>query len=194
MPALPVIEDVFRCAIRSISAGSGYAYNVINVRATTLTQGQVGAALATLVANGDSPWTNAMANVASTQDVTVTPLDGVSSAITYPITGGAGANTSESLVASSLIVSLRTGLRGPRNRGRIYIPFTAETIVDGGYVNATPLGAIRTGMNAWLTELDTAGMQLVVASYKYGTYHLVESAIVEQLLATQRRRQDRLRG
>jgi hypothetical protein len=75
----------------------------------------------------------------------------------------------------------------------MYMPPAAEDRVANGSVGSTFLALMRTAWGAWLTALQTAGTQLVVASYVHTEANDVDLLNVEALVATQRRRQDQLR-
>jgi len=192
MPDLPVIPFTFRCTVISdipiVSAA-----NVFHIRAPGLDVSEIGAALPAHIANGDSPWTNLMASVAHTHTLLVTPLDGVTATQEFPITGGAGLLTGGALVAPTAVLSLRTALRGPRNRGRIFIPFTGEGGSEDGQLDAGVINTAQAGVDSWIPQILVDGMELVVASYVGEVAHTVTTATVQADLGTQKRRQDRLR-
>jgi hypothetical protein len=131
------------------------------------------------------------------QEVDITPLDGTSATATFVkavaakwtgFSGGAG------VPAVCGLIKLQTGLRGPRHRGRIFLPFTGEGATDNGtIITATQAGAT----NAWVTfanDMDTAGASLGVASYAHSDWNQAIAIQCETFVATQKRRQDRLRA
>lgn len=101
----------------------------------------------------------------------------------------------EILPAVCALVSLRSGIRGPRGRGRSYVgPICENTcsdgVLDGLWINDTQ--AAWDALPGALGAMDPAA-GLAVASYVHEEANLVQSIIVERPLATQRRRQDQLR-
>jgi len=93
------------------------------------------------------------------------------------------------------LVSLRTTIRGPRGRGRQYVGPIVEQAQENGVMEGTTRANLQT---AWLSfandlqELDPA-MALCVASYVHAEAVNVSTITVDQLTASQRRRQDQLR-
>jgi len=123
----------------------------------------------------------------------ITRLDGTSAEMTFPdLSGFSGGTVGHSLPAVSAIVSLRTPVRGPRGRGRIYIgPITEEGFNEG------MIGDAPTLQTAWSDFVNNiaahTAYSLVIASYKHLDYHGVTTVNAETAAATQRRRQNQLR-
>lgn len=194
--ALPIILDVFRVAFEWETTQGQSATNVMHFldRLGTRTPAQVFTVIDTNVVT--NLW-NRVSSSAEVKRLAITPLDGTSSTTTVPCAdvakwnGNAGAEYSP---AVSSLVKLQTGLRGRENRGRVYLPFTAETALVNGFF---PLGVDQTNwQNSWnlfLNVLDLADLPLVVASYVHSQANGVLSAVCETTAATQRRRQTRLR-
>jgi hypothetical protein len=136
---------------------------------------------------------------ASVSDVAITPLDGVSPTVDFPTgspakwTGPGGGQTSP---AVATLVKLTTDLRGRSHRGRVYLPFQSEAAEADGALNPATQTAAQAAWSTFLTAIAadaTTPMTLVVASYKLSSARNVQSVAVEGMLATQRRRQSRLR-
>lgn len=190
---LPVIADTYRVALEWTGPGGLRAVNVLHLTAAASDPAGVWSDLDASVTA--SMWNHTTSAVAVTR-VVITKLDGSTASFIAAPTGAkwAGSTAAGDLeVAPSAIVSLRTALRGPRNRGRLYLPFPAEANVANGLLNS----AVVTGMNtAWSTfrvAIATAGSPMTVASYVGATATAVLTATAESQLATQRRRQDQLR-
>ena len=197
MPPLPVIPNVFRCAFNWVNTGQ-IAVNVIHILDNTAaaTASDIMNALDTTVtANMWGP----VVPSASINDVGITPLDGIHATAHYgPLTPAhwTGQNGTDWVPQVAVVMKEGTGLRGRSHRGRIYLPFVAEVQIANGMLDATSAGLMSTHWESWRTALNSAtpSCTLVVASYKLHTAAAVESILCEQPLATQRRRQGRLRG
>lgn len=148
-------------------------------------------------------------------ELSITPLDGTSATIVYPVTGAKWAGTmahSDYSPASAAVISLKTATRGRRARGRLFIPFQQEAAITNGTIP----GALTTFQTAWdtfRTAMTTALYPLVIASYGHSLHktktsgggftmtpvtwtpdsYVVTSATIESTLGTMRRRQSRLR-
>lgn len=204
---LPVIANTYRCAINWTHGSGQKASNVMHFRAPTLDAVGVANAIDSNVTT--NMWNNVLA-AATVTSLYVTKLDGVAASYIKTTSGAkwsgtAGASDWAPNVAS--IVSFRTAKRGQRNRGRIYLPFQAETNTTAGVLPAG-VAANQTAWNTFLTAMATATCSLVVASYGRSEYiknhqlvtavwtpeaNDVTSIVVETTLGTQRRRQSRLR-
>lgn len=190
MAPLPVIANTYRCAL-NWAAGSQIAENVIHVREAASSSSAVFAALqAAFVGN---QWKSASAT-AFIESITITPLDGSSVTQTFATTvgtvvGGTSGNWAPNV---AVIAQLQTAKRGRSYRGRVFVPFTADSAqVDGQVVGATA-SAMETAWNTFVGSLF-GGTGLVVASYKHSTAEAVTNVQVGIGCATQRRRQTRVR-
>jgi hypothetical protein len=123
------------------------------------------------------------------------PLDGTTATYHRVVTdqpwthGQGGGNPIPAVCA---LVQLDTGVRGRSNRGRIYIPAVGESVFSSGLLDAAPREDCETGWEEFRTNLITAGVALVVASYRNRDAHPVIAVSVPQKCATQRRRQSRI--
>ena len=128
--------------------------------------------------------------------VDILPLDGTSSTKTYttPVSTEWTGQASGAIVpAVAGLVKLQTGLRGPANRGRLFLPWLGEGAIDSGLVSS---GILSTWSSHWAdfgTAMAAGGAALGVASYKHGTWHQATTIAVEHVCATQKRRQEQLR-
>jgi hypothetical protein len=199
MPALPVIADTFRIAMHWTDGAGQNAVNVIHTKSAA-------SAVASDVMEllDDTVTSNMWPSVATgchVDDVAITPLDGTSATAHFSPgtpgnwTGGAGSAEYEPQI--SVIVKLTTLHRGRSFRGRVYLPFTAESVVSKGAVDPTIAGDITTAWQTFVGALEsdpTTSSSLVVASYKLAVATDVISVLGEAEAATQRRRQGRNRG
>lgn len=201
---LPVIFNTFRCAIRWRTSGAQTAVNVLHVRtaANGKTAAQVFACLDAHVTA--AMWGGASSNFI-TQGVDITPLDGTTATQTFtPAIAGhwTGGTGGDFIPSACGIVKFQTASRGVRFRGRLYLPPVAETAqTNGSYSDTSP----ATATAAWGTFLTdcaadaTTPLSPVVASYDRAhggagaTATTITRATQETVLATQRRRQKRLR-
>jgi hypothetical protein len=191
LAVLPTIADTFRVVWKWTCSGS-IAVNVVHFRKTSSTS----AALYTSI---DAAITQAMwaciVPSARLSQMLITPLDGhtATSAFTTVGTKYDGGSTGEMVPAAAGLVSLRTADRGPRARGRIYLPFQSETNMANGLLTGASLTTAASAWNTFFTAMAAGSSPMCVASYKWSTAPTVFSLQYETPLATQRRRQSRLR-
>jgi hypothetical protein len=199
MPALPVIAQTFRCALNWRSSAGQIAVNVIHIHTAA-----AGKSAADVFENlNDDMGSNAWLTVSSTavvESVSITPLDGVSATVTFAPTVPAhwtGGQAGDFSPATSTLIKETTSLRGRSHRGRIYLPFTGESVMSNGIIDPTTVATMSTEWNALQGVLAADAltpMSICVASYKLATQIAVDTFFVEGVAATQRRRQGRLRG
>lgn len=198
MPALPVINNTFRIAIHWTDGGGQNAVNVIHtLAAASATTDAVMELLDDTVTSNMWP---SVATGCHVNDVAITPLDGLTATHHYSPgtpgnwTGGAGSSEYEPQIA--VCVKLTTEKRGRSFRGRLYLPFTAESVVSKGTVDGTIAGDITTAWTTFVAALEsdpTTSSSLCIASYKLAEATAVTSVLGEAEAATQRRRQGRNR-
>lgn len=189
MTPLPVIANVYRCALNWSSVGQ-HAENVIHLRLSAGNASQV--MLGLNDAMSENLWAPVTSN-ARIDTVSITPLDGSTPTETFTTSGAPwGGGTSGSWSpATAGIVSLATSLRGRSYRGRIYMPFIADTANDDGVMASGSLAIARDAWPLFQAAL-TGGVEHVVASYKHATAQLVTIYTVKAGLGTVRRRQTRV--
>lgn len=154
-------------------------------------------------------WVNVQ-NTCSVNYMQVTKLDGIGATYQQATTGSkwtGGDGSGDWVPNVATVVSLRTGQRGQRHRGRLYLPFQGELNISNG-VNTSSIVAGQTAWANFLAGMATGLGPMVVATYGHSEYvknhqivtHTwtpdstpVLTATVEATLATQRRRQTRLR-
>ena len=199
MPALPTITDTYRVTLNWSGFRGITPRNVFNVHqasgSETLVGNTVAAGFATMASY--SHLFHCMLDGFVCGELSILALDGTTAGINYllgtPLTGGAGAG--DMSPSSAAVVSLKTGVRGARGRGRVFAGPVAESRMADGILDSTSRtlmaaawSSFRTGMNG-----ATVPAQLCVASYVHADQHQVTSSSVRTVLGTQRRRQDQLR-
>ena len=194
MAHLPVIPNTFRVALNWADAGGQTATNVIHILAAGKTSADVAESLDDQAATG--LWESAVTS-AGVIEYAITPLDGTTATTHYtPATPASwkGSQSGDFSPAVAAIVKFGTGARGRSNRGRLYIPFTAESAQVNGGLDGTIQAAMQSQWGTWEAAMAADGFQHVVASYKLAHENAVTNWQVETFLATQRRRQGRLRA
>lgn len=192
MPALPTITDVYRVAFNWTTAGAPPAVNVMHFR-TTGTVAQLGTALDTILntAGMDQNCFWPVAPAYSVHTLDILPLDGSSATSTKTLASDFLGGTSGSPMPQVAgVVTLQTGLRGPQNRGRIFLGPAGEDAQAAGVLTPAGRTAMIGGWAAFLAALAAASPQieLGVASYAHSTFHEVSSIRVNSYMGTQRRR------
>src|SRR4029450_1148507 len=132
---LPVIADVFRCTlhwVNTFSVSPPESLNIVHVRTTTLDVTEIGNTIATIIDDHAASALQDMSSVFELQNVAVTPLDGTSGATDVPQSGTFGSSGGTYICQGAAVVSLKTGGRGPRARGRIYLGPIAESQSENG--------------------------------------------------------------
>lgn len=189
--ALPVIADIFRVTLNwNYAAGVFDAHNVLHISCPTGDESDVFTAIDAQVTQAMWDWVSGSAVVES---VDVLALDGSSATHNHTVTGskwtGGGLGTGLPQVAG--LVKLQTGLRGPRHRGRVFLPFVGEGEVAGNTL--IDVAAVTTAWDNFANALiaNSPTMALGVASYAHADWNQATGIIGESKTATQRRRNDR---
>lgn len=106
-----------------------------------------------------------------------------------PAVGGTAAGTPLPFEVACC-VSLGTGLRGPRNRGRLYLGgLTVDAMGGAGQFAASPTASFQAGIARFIHDINTSsGNRLHVVSRAYATSVGVNSVRVGLVPDSQRRR------
>lgn len=107
------------------------------------------------------------------------------------ITGaGDGVGATEAVPPNtSLLIRKVTNFGGRRNRGRMYVPGLGDPQVGNrGELLGTGQADLQVIADQLLTDLDTAGYQMVIIHSNGSTPTLVTGLVVQAQVATQRRR------
>lgn len=133
------------------------------------------------------------------QGIALLPLDGVQATYVFsfptPGTPALCNGTGQIMPAVSALMTWRTLLRGPANRGRSYIGPVVESAVSDGVLDEPWLSDLEDSWSTFLAGLsaEDPAVRLCVASYVNAESTIVASGRSVRTLATQRRRQDQLR-
>jgi hypothetical protein len=203
---LPILSGTHRVAVTRQPGNASTSTNVMHFFSSTLTSSQVITALNGAVKPAMfTPVHNAL----STVEVVATELDGVSPTVGQSFTGGnwLGAGTGDPHFAPCIVITLKTGERGRRRTGRVFLGSISEEATTNGHVDAAILAPLQAAWTAFVADATTAGIPLHVASYGYNPVPPdplrpsfaaaslpVLTVQVQSVLGTQRRRQSRLRG
>lgn len=115
-------------------------------------------------------------------------IDGAAGSVT-PEPGIDGAGTQPEPGQISIVVSWRTGFSGRSKRGRTFIPGIATSAATAGRINGTARDNIRLAAAQLISDLDTAGIPLVIYSRKEpGSFTAVTAASVDDRFDVQRSR------
>ena len=194
MGHLPIIPDVYRCAIVQ-------HYGVIEVVNVIHVQVPAGHSALAVAQDVGKAW-GASTSVASVLNLAValtqvecTPLDGASGVQIDPFstsTNHAGTNGGAPFPPNiATCVALKTNLRGRSHRGRVYLtapPTTATT--DDIHWTASWKLTVLNAMNAFNTALSSGitTPALGVASYKLAQFTAFDHFVVNPTIGTQRMR------
>jgi len=172
---------VFRTVLTWADSGTGRtAHNVIHLvpTASGKTPTQVYTCLNAHVTQAMWDWPGGTANVPT---VTITPLDGVSAATVFATGSPAkwtGAGTGSTTPQVAGVVSFKSIVRGPKARGRIFLPFVGEGEISNGLMS--DVAAVQAAWDTFLAAIladATTPMNLVVASYKNLATYAVTSLV-----------------
>jgi hypothetical protein len=183
-----VIADVWRVAFELASVSGRVATNILNVFSTAGDATELGDTLESAI-----PSVNPWSYVSSGYDVpslSITPLDGVSSATAHSCPQIAGTQSGQTVPEAAACIGLQTGVRGPQARGRIYIGPLTESSIDTGQIQSGTLAGLLTAMDAFINDLAAASPAILVgvASYKHAIWRPVTSFRVDSFQTTQVRR------
>lgn len=194
MAPLPVIDNVFRIAVNGHTSSGATSTNIFHVftASNDVTQ---------MYADLNDQWSTAdlfryTSGRYLVDSVGITPLDGVTPTQVFPAfdndEGTAGADY---LVEGCAVLSMKTGIRGPRGRGRLYTPFVAEGAQADGLLAESSLEPMSTSWNDFNEAMiaSTTNAAMVVASYEHHAQAAVTAFSVSPHLGLQRRRLIRTR-
>lgn len=188
---LPVIANVYRCSLVFNRVVGVKPVNVFHVRLAASSETAIGTKI---VASLSSNMLRPMSSSFGIDHVTVLQLDGTSAGLDFPVTGVVGQTAGDIIPAGAALISLRTAVRGPRGRGRVYVGPICEAAQANGILDPTTVGAMTTAWSTFLGALNTGTtpMEPVIASYKHLNANLIVNSHCDSLIATQRRRQRQL--
>lgn len=202
MAALPVIPNVIRCVISGVCPSGQPWANTFHVEKEPASSfGAAANAIQTEVLKiygiavpygvGTEAWGQSASNLARMTQQRYTLLDGVTASALFNVTRTGLLATNPMPSDTAVVVSEQTAKRGPRYRGRIYLPGYTESMNDAnGTIDATTRTNMTAGWvafaNALFASVDLGGM--VVASYKYATAEPVTVLTINERWDRQKRR------
>lgn len=193
MAPLPVIPSTWRVAFNwfdTVTAAT--AENVMHFREGSTGVLDLSAAIDSHVSA--AMWQQTTANQVI-QSLDLTPLDG--SGLTQHFITGSGVKYSGELSGGDyipqgcMLVKNITGVRGRSHRGRIYLPWVAESAQSNGTLSGSGVSSMTAVWNNFLAAMRTDEWAPVVASYTLGTAEDTIAFTAESKMATQRRRMRR---
>lgn len=194
MPPLPVLTNVYRCALNWRNSSGGIAENVIHIL------GHSGVTVDDIGGLFGAFWTNDMngyvSNTYRMASVSVTPLDGTSATVEFPmpdVTQFHGKQTGDVVPAVCGVIKLTTAARGRKARGRLFMGPAGESNIADGMQQTSNAATTTTAWQNFVDALSGNNTPLIIASYTHEQVFAVTVASAEVPCATQRRRQDRLR-
>ncbi len=120
------------------------------------------------------PWFTSCPPSIKLIDATFYSLNGSASpwVIPHAQAGVAGANT-DTAQETAMVLTLRTLLRGRRNRGRIYLPSISSTFMSGsgGVMLTASVNTFLVQARGLLADLASIQWEWGVASYGHGSTH-----------------------
>ena len=121
----------------------------------------------------------------------ITALDGVSAGVSYTVASAAkwtGAGGSDCILQGSQVISLKSAVRGPRGRNRMFLPWISETDNTNGALGSAGVALMQTAWDNFTAAMFTAGWILSAVSSVHNEGNLVTSTTPRSVLNTQRRR------
>ena len=186
---LPTIANVFRVAFEWTDDNDPHtATNVMHFLAPGKSESDVFDALDANVQGAMWALTH---NAVQIHEVKITKLDGVADTFIFPTgdtVGWSGSGGTSWIPQVCALIKLSTGAGGRRGRGRVYLPWLAEGLQEGGVLDGTERAAAEAAWITFANDMAAAGVALVVASYTGVAVNQVQAINVEALTATQRRR------
>lgn len=185
---LPVIANTYRVVFNW--TGTDSDENVVSVQHFnfTGTEAQLAAHL------NDNLQLHMLEGLLSTTEVTtvdITALDGVSGAQSFPLTTWSGETGSgDTLPGFNILVLGSTGLRGPANRGRIFLPSPIEAVITDGLLDAANAVEINDAWTDFVAAMAADAANWGVASYVNATFNAYTTVTVPRMLGVIRRRRN----
>jgi hypothetical protein len=184
---LPVISDGYYCAYRFTLVNAQSAEVTFSVTAPSTTAADVADDI-------EAAWASSIKNAQSDSTMlvstSVTPLDGTAAATITPV-NITGTNTEDPVPDSiAAIVTLRTGLAGRSNRGRMYWPGMGVDMLSGdGYtLDSSFITGFQSAVDSWHSAMSGTSETLGVLSRALSSFREVTSLEVRRTIGTQRRR------
>lgn len=117
------------------------------------------------------PWLSVVANNWTLQQIDYTVLDGTSMGYTYAHAATGSVAGATLPPECSPVLTLLTGRRGRRYRGRIFLPApTGAILLTAGTITGTAITNIQTQYTGMISAMSAIQWLPVVASYGHGSY------------------------
>lgn len=191
MSPLPVIANTYRITLNYATADGIRPVNVFHVRGGPYTDVEVGQQIeGAFVDNMLSP---VPARYEPTH-LSILRLDGTAATLEYGRTDENALcgydGSSQAVLEGALCLTLRTGVRGPSGRGRVFIGPVAEAAVGNGLFTGTDPSQVVEAWEEFRTVLNTGPtpMEHVVASYTHAVAREVTVYSASAPMAYQKRR------
>lgn len=192
MPPLPVISNVYRCALLWVHSSGQRAVNVMHIYAPGKTADDVATILDNRASSGLFACNSQNGHV---DKIAITKLDGTSATRLFtPATPGhwTGGTGGDMIPGYAVDASLRTAERGRSRRGRLYLPWVPESVQVNGTITSSDLPTQQSAWSTFRANMAADGASLAVASYKLDDQRLVSDVVLRSTCAVQRRRQARV--
>jgi hypothetical protein len=190
---LPVIADVYRCAVTLLGVDGTTATNVFHFGSGATSETALADSIDTL-RGGVTPWDFA-SDVYDRSKISIEKLDGVSAAFERNCVNIKGTQSGQILYEAAAVIKLTTAVRGRSARGRMYIGPLTEATVAGGVVNGGTVTALDTAFEDWVTGVEgDIGGNFKIVSYLHSTAQNLTGHLTETQQRTQRRRLRRKTG
>lgn len=188
MPVLPTIADVWRVTFNWNPAHGCSPRNVLHFYAPGKTDADIVSAL-----NGawDSAMWDSVQQDWSFNTVDLLALDGSSATISAAVTAQGSLVSGDWIFGQAAVISLQTGQRGSRGRGRIYLGPLPESKLSVGLINNTT--ALALAWTNFFGDMASAGVFPGVASYTHADFNTLVSHRADSVPGSQRRRTDAVR-
>lgn len=194
MPPLPIIPDTFRVTFNWNTAHGVTPRNVMHFRDPSHSATEVNVA-SVLDANVQANQWAGMCIDFHFDTYSIIKLDGLGATHVIPYAGSGtnnGGTGGDCIPNGAAVVSFKTGLRGRRNRGRIFLGPIGEPAQADGLLTSTIQNDHQLGWDAFLSGMQTGGIWPVVASYRGDIAHDVQTVTARHRLCSMRRRLEQI--
>lgn len=194
--------DTARVVLRGTLSGgeifeTGFGVLAAGITSEALADSYASSIAGIFAGTGSSSWMNALDNGSHLTEVRVYGYPTGGSTATYvgaaTVAATDGLSTGHLPDQTCLVLTLRTGLSGRRNRGRMYLPFTGATVTTGNLFTNTQVSAVVSMFGARLSAVNALSDTATVAviSTVGTTAHPVLTVTADQRPDVQRRRANR---
>lgn len=122
--------------------------------------------------------------------VRLTPLDGITAGTVKTPAGAkwASGSSADPILQGAAVVTFASTIRGPRGRGRIFLPFIAESGQTAGVLSSGSVTTMQAAWTAFINAMGAGSWPQHVVSAVHTDSHVVGAVTVRSFLKTQRRR------